>query len=91
MIQLLPQALFRQAITTIATRAMIMLMMTTMTHMLVRLFYCAFSGHFVSVTASILHFTYLYSYLVPAYPGFLEKRPLNGCCSCTVIVTNLPS
>ena len=22
-----------------------------------------------------------FTFLVPAYPGFLEKRPLNGCCS----------
>ena len=22
-----------------------------------------------------------FTFLVPAYPGFLEKRPLNGCCT----------
>ena len=25
-----------------------------------------------------------FTFLVPAYPGFLEKRPLNGCCYWTL-------
>jgi len=25
-----------------------------------------------------------FTFLVPAYPGFLEKRPLNGCCCCAI-------
>jgi len=26
-----------------------------------------------------------FTFLVPAYQGFLEKRPLNGCCCCKIL------